>query len=725
MGDNPLNKLDAKIATMNAIRTQAAVPTVVPTKLAQRFAQKAIDDATPPVPKIAFSTSLDAKTHAAMSAREQIIKEIIESEVTRILSMPIREDMTADELEAYSQANTLGEAFESGFRFLPPQGNALLAFDLTGRGFHPIGVGWGKTLLTIGIAQRHFERGYRKGILLVPPEILGQLVHDIKWARTKIPVSVPFHVLGGRSVESRAALARSGRDGCYIFPYSLFSTRDTDEILNAISPSYVIADEAQKLARRSAARTKRIMRYLDDRPDVSFVCMSGTITSKTVGDYLHLIRRSLAELNPLPNHTEQANEWAEMIDAEAVPGEKAGAIEPLWIWARKNFPLEDVTCNLKGFRKAYKLRLKSCPGVVSSGDSDIGVSLILHNEPVLGGTEEGYTELKGLMEEVDDNWTTPNGDDIDFAIHKWKWLNELTAGFYNRLYWPSAAQLAVKRQISESEAGELLERALDHHVALQAYHKELRSWLDHKAKPGLDTPMLVAASMARDGAKNVGVELFTAWSTAKKKEFEGMPERLSESVLVCRYKIKAAVDWAKRLPKGEGGIIWLHHQSLGEWTYKALIEAGINAVHCPAGANEKVLDKANVDKVLVCSMTAHGVGKNLQHHRNQYVMQWPRPARDAEQFLGRTHRTGQTADELLVFTNLSHHFDHQNFAACLNDAVYIHTTTGNRQKLVYAVYDPLPKIWSPEALRSKGMEPEILSAEQRTTLQEKFGDYLK
>ena len=102
-------------------------------------------------------------------------------------------------------------------------------------------------------------------------------------------------------------------------------------------------------------------------------------------------------------------------------------------------------------------------------------------------------------------------------------------------------------------------------------------------------------------------------------------------------------------------------------------------------------------------------------------MQWPRPAVDAEQILGRTHRNGQMADELIVHTNITSLFDQLNFAACLNDSLYIHQTTGNRQKLIYCNYDPLPKIFPASVLRERGLDPTLLSRKQQAELNERFG----
>lgn len=157
---------------------------------------------------------------------------------------------------------------------------------------------------------------------------------------------------------------------------------------------------------------------------------------------------------------------------------------------------------------------------------------------------------------------------------------------------------------------------------------------------------------------------------------------------------------------------------------EALVAADIDVLHCPAGKafNSLICDPANAHRLVVASMTAHGTGKNLQHFQHQYFVQWPRSANIAEQTLGRTHRNGQKADELVVVTNSTLFFDHLNKAACINDALYIHQTTGTRQKLIYGTYDPIPKIFPPEVLRERGLQNRILDTSQRTMMHDKFGE---
>lgn len=654
-------------------------------------------------------------------------------EVARIVSMPVSPEMTPAEVDEFSKQHLLRQAYNDGFRLLPTQANGLREYQTTGGLFAPIPVGQGKTLLSLMIADHAFRNGHERMMLSIPPEVLGQLVgQDIQFARTHAPISYPIHVMGGRQLDVRRSMARSKKPGLYVFPYSLLSTKDTDDNLADIQPSIIIADEAHRIANPRAARTKRMFRFVREF-DPRCVFLSGTITAKSIKDYHHLSVASLKENNFLPNIASQAYDWGEIIDAEEFrwsddKGEETtrssdpGPLTALVDWAQRTHPHEQIESSVAGFRKAYKLRMVTAPGVVSPGHNEIGTTLRIANKPVQHHEQShGWDNLKALIDKLEMQWLTPNDDEINHAFNKWKWMFELTAGFYNELVWPSTDALVERRKIGEAEAEDLLERAKEYHEAEQAYNSELRSWLETNHKPGLDTPNLVGLDMARNGHENVDRDLYDLWLEWKAKDFEGRPERDSNAVRVCPYKIDAAVEWAKHV-KG-GAILWTWNIEIGKWLYEALNAAGMDAMYCGSGqrASEAIIDRANADRKIVASIQAHGTGKNLQHFQHQCFVQWPRQAKTCQQVLGRLHRTGQKADEIEAVIFNTTEFDKMNFALSVNDALYIHQSTGSRQKLIYADYDPLPEIFPSEVLRERLGDAKILNEEQRRMLHEKFG----
>lgn len=677
-------------------------------------------------------------------------------EIARIVALPIVPAVDEAVIEAFCAEEVQARYFEEGFRLFGTQVGAVLAWDLYGGLFAPIGVGWGKTLITLMIANRAYERGEsQRSMLFVPSQVYEQLTKtDIAWARKRVGLSVPFHLLGGRSLDDRRMMAGSGKRGCYVLPYSLLSTRDAEALLSGdhddpppnkraidgIRPDLLILDEAHNVKNPKAARTARLRRYMNARQP-RLVALSGTITSKSINDYHHLISHALRELCPLPQSETLATNWSYVLDPEK-PGadmfagrgsaSKTGPLTPLVNWARKHFPERQFPQGIPGFRQAYRLRLTTTPGVVATGDYEIGVSLTIENKPVAKHKEHPeWRKVEDLMKQVEDEWRTPSGDEIEHGFHKWRYQYELTAGFYYKLRWPSIDEL-TRRGLGEDEAQVYLDQALEHHEARQLFARALRRWIEYQGRPGLDTPLLVTSNMSQHGHRDVGKPLFELWRAMKDLEFDGMPERISEPVRLCDYKITHAVEWAKALlheTKGaQGGLVWVHHDDPGRWAAEALKAAGLPTLWCPSesvrkGSNSAILDPSNADKILVASMGGHGTGKNLQHFEHQLFLQFPRQADLLEQVLGRTHRNGQQADELNPSTCNTTDFDHQNMWACLIDALYIHQTTGARQKAIYASYNPLPRRYPEDFLRERGFtDIAQLDREARARLEEKFGD---
>ena len=677
-------------------------------------------------------------------ARGKPKRDPVAKEIERIIGLPLILSVTEEEVEAFCRENQLVESFNAGWRLWPQQVGALLAYDLYDGGFFPVSVGAGKTLISLMVAERAYQNGIERSLLLVPPEVYSQLVNrDITFARQRVPMSVPIMKLGGIKRQKRLAYARSGRQGCYILPYSCLSTKDSSELLEMIQPGLVIADEAHRLKNAGSARTKRMFHrdygyIIKHQPQM--VAMSGTITSKMISDYWQTIRACLKDNCPLPMSSHIVRQWGQVLDAQSEWGGSpqegddsfyTEPIMPLVRWAQKNFPDEDFPETIRGFRKAYKKRLNTAPGVVVSDEHEIGTSLLMRNEPGDGTGSEGWDELQKLIEAVKKDFQAPNGDEIDHAIHQFSWLYQLSAGFYNDLYWPAPEVLASERDITVAHAEDLLDRAQHHHMLLQLYHSTLRKWLSRRAKPRLDTPLLVALDMATHGSQHVGPELYDAWNSAKMADFKERPDRRSRPVRVCPYKIVQAADWAQRdVPDGCGAVLWVHHREVGKWLVEELEKRGLDVLHCPAGRKH---DEAigtvgdpvaggKGDRLVVASISAHSTGKNLQAFSHQFIVQWPRSAVIAEQMMGRLHRSGQEADELVVVTNNTTDSDSLNFAACLNDSCYIHDTTGVRQKLMYASYETPPIVISPAVLKKAGLDPKRLTGEQVQLMRDTFGE---
>ena len=661
----------------------------------------------------------------------------IAQEIERIVALPIIPEPTEEEILAVSRYYCP----DGAITFWPEQVKALMQFHQYGCLIAPMAVGGGKTLVSVLIANMAYTLplfSKRKILLMNPPNLIDQLRdRELPFYRRHISINVPFHYLAGKTPGKRMLLARSNKAGCYVVSYSLLSGRKGAELLDAVQPDMIIGDEIHKIASASASARGRRFKAAVSKYLPSIVGLSGTITKKSPREYHFLVSKAMRELSFVPRPTDIAEDWAKIIDTNAssideLPNNsniQPGPIKPLSDWAKKHYPNEAFPNNLIGFRAAFSKRLKTCPGVVASDGDALGVSLRISNLDISKEEKEssnGWKELQDFVSQLTNEWLAPNGDEIEHAMHIWKWRYELEGfGFYNNLFWPTPEKLAVRKGITIVVATDLLERSKAHHKLHQEYMRVLRSWITKNAKKGLDTPFLIASSMHHHGSTEVGHTLYNAWSEMKAAEFQGMIDRDREVVRVCDFRIRKIVEWAKQWHKDyptKGAIVWYCHKGVAEWLRDEFVAAGLPTLYCIAGkrGKDKLEDRSQKGMFAISSLQSYHEGLNLQyHHSAEFFAQWPRSATWAEQGMGRVHRPGQPEDEARIWRSTSGEFDNVLFAACLNDAAYAHQTT-NKQKLLYADYDEKPKVLPYSVLKEWGTQPQQLDSSKQKLITDIF-----
>jgi hypothetical protein len=664
------------------------------------------------------------RMRAAAEAREATgnrTMSTVDEDLARMFALPViaPELARCPDREAY--ANKLyNHARPGDFILRDVQIDSAYTYETQGGLFGPQGVGHGKTIVTLLCGKVAIERrGHNRAVILVPPQVYSQLIHkDLPQARRWLSLdAVPIYVVNGGPAE-RMRTAQQQGPGLFIYSYSSLSAETGYEELCAMSPTCFIMDEAQCVARFTSARTRRwhsVVTALEKAikearlgPDVratrvEAIILSGTITKKSVKDYAHLARVALREKSPAPIRDGCITTLASCIDAETTGGALGeldmARMRELVDWAAAAGyvpPPELVHPTFQEMvREAFQYRLRTSPAVVSKNNASADCSLIISwSEPPRPKTVESEA-MASMMQAVVQDMTTPNGDVIDYGMHSFKWLWELTAGFYNCLTWPTLGEIrdtsARKgKVISGQEAEALLHQARTHHAKLQDYHKILRKFLETKHLPGCDTPMLVAAEIVKqlkgEASKHrLPPDLVQAYAAHKAEFYDDLPERSSSPVRVCDYKVRAAVEWCRAHHAAKlGGMVWYHHPEIGRWLCELLKQADIPHTFAPAGNNE-----APFANGIVVSSFAHGVGKNLQHQSRNLIMELRREAAVMEQMLGRTHRSGQKADDVRADVLISNGFDLVMFNQTLRDADYIQSTTGQLQRLCYATYSPV------------------------------------
>jgi hypothetical protein len=145
------------------------------------------------------------------------------------------------------------------------------------------------------------------------------------------------------------------------------------------------------------------------------------------------------------------------------------------------------------------------------------------------------------------------------------------------------------------------------------------------------------------------------------------------SIWLDDFLIQDSIAWAN--DQGEPVIVWYGDTAVGAKLRDGGLPLFGQGTEMPA-------------KAITCaaSYNVHGTGKNLQAWRNQILLDPPASGQAWEQLLGRTHRQGQTADEVMF-----HYYAHtKEFAKAIESArtsaKYIEETTTTPQRLIYGTW---------------------------------------
>ncbi len=571
----------------------------------------------------------DYKPHAGSAAADAHFRGGVQQtyELERILEIPRRpSDLTQyeDQTEIYRRPG--------GTMVLWPVQNAVLVEAARAGGLlAPVGVGHGKTLasLLVGAAM-----GAKKIVLLVPPQLRTQLLHqDIPHLNKhwKLPL-----------------------DRLRVVAYSELSNAASADILEVMAPDLIVSDECHLLRYRSAARTKRFLRYFKEHPECRFVGLSGTITRRSLKDYQHLSELALQKNSPLPRNFRDLEDWAMALDVTKKDPMPAGALLQLCTDEEKSLidSLPTALDKQPYVRQAFRRRLVETPGVVATEESALGTSLV-----ITGLYPKVPIEVQSAIDNLHKTWEIGDEELVD-AMSVARVGRQLAGGFYYRWVWPDG-----KKDYEWLEAR-------------KAWNRELRDILKMSRK-GLDSPALVVNAILH-GKFESGT--WADWAAVKERY---KPTPPTEAVWISKFLVNETIEWAaKSRAAKEPAIIWYQWDSFG----KAIAQDGNLPFFGPGNEAAQELTRINVKKtpIIVASIAAHGTGKNLQMFQRNLFTAPPAGGVEWEQTMARTHRPGQEADEVDVDVYL--HTDDMVAAwwSALRDARYIEDTQGQKQKLLYA-----------------------------------------
>ncbi len=419
--------------------------------------------------------------------------------------------------------------------------------------------------------------------------------------------------------------------------YSEVSVASGEEKLKFLNPDLLIFDECHNIASHDSARTRKFLRYLEESPSVRVAMLSGTMTRRSLMDYAHLFRVTLVSANPLPTNTYDLTSWAKVLDARTDPQDGDFAA------VRRFYAGYDK----QEAQVAFGQWLSEQPLIINMPNSVTCESTILATQQEV----QVPANVQWAIQEFEKTWTRPDGEEIASALDAFRLRQQLAQGFYYRWEWPN---------------GKVDHEWLD---ARKCWHGNLRRILNRHS-PGLDSPLLVARALQLGNIKDtLALAALEKWHTVRVR-----PPPPTVPVWLSSFLVERAVQWAKKTRTK--GIIWYLDNAVGV----QLKAAGLPVY----GAGQFPLLNG---EVVACSIRAHGTGKNLQDYNKNLILSFPPSGARIEQLVGRTHRPGQQADEVLV-----DFFGHTTSArdairGAVVDAEYISASSQNKQKLELATWN--------------------------------------
>jgi hypothetical protein len=407
----------------------------------------------------------------------------------------------------------------------------------------------------------------------------------------------------------------------------------------------IILDEAQNLKDFKAVRGSRFLRHMAENLQIKLFAHSGSLTTRSLKDYGHLSALALREGSPLPIEPGALQEWCGALDPDSFA--PVGALKRL--------------CAVgETARAGFRRRLVQTPGVIVTEDAKLPTRLLLQTRKL-----EVPQEVKEHLTKIRNSAARPDGEELVEAIEVAACLRQMAAGLYLRWKFPRGEPVPVIDTWFNKRS---------------AWHKAVRERLQHP-QDHADSPLLLslAAERAIDGQRHkadapVWREGAEAWAAWKQVRETVQPE--TEAVWVSDFMVKDAVAFGNEA----ASIIWVEHVALGH----AIAKAGKFPYFGGGPLASAEILKEDGKRTIVASLFAHSQGKNLQVFNRNLVTTWPASDGVCEQLIGRTHRTGQTADVVRVSKYAHTPEERQAFESAVEQAKYVQQTTGATHRLLFA-----------------------------------------
>lgn len=565
---------------------------------------------------------MTAIERAKAKAAQNRVASGIRNEMDRILGVALREPPTELEAERLGIKWSLALRKYPGAPLLwPIQGWALEEASLYGSIVCPIGVGGGKTWI---VALLPTVLDAKLTVVLTRPSLVEptrKAIHDLASWYAVYPHSIK------------------------VISYSTISTKGAD-LLQRLQPDLIIADEAHDLRHLTSNRSRRALSYILDTGCV-FVPLSGTMTERSIHDYVHLYALALRDRSPLPNDS-TIDVWSSVLDSKTNPSANDKLALRRLLPAHRSSTVETL-------RAAYKRRLLHTPGVITGSPELLGTGLEIHRWL---DCDAAGADLKASWKRLRDAWELPGGEELVDALEYARHTRTLALGFYNRLQPAPVTDPELVEEWREARRrwGGAMRWALDNWAA---------------TRPGFDSKGLLCQAGREWRLQGSTQRAWDTWASIREEI-----EWVKSVEWVSTRPITAAIERFTETARGGKGIIW--------YSSSTALEPLFREMQIPVyGRGSK--QPTGCKGIIACQAKVHATGWNAQYDFADCLVLEPwASATKWDQGLGRTHRPGQIEDTVRAFVPAWTPELRKTIRSAIVNAHYIEETEGRRTKLLCA-----------------------------------------